>query len=397
MNSLADRLHRLDRLLSRCAGWWRPQPFKRTPPPWCRQQPQLCEQLLSLEKGQLDALGRDNEALMAWLQPWIPELAELSQLSVLPACTTISLQGLGPHFHSGIPGRKWRQITHFTAAVGPVRQPLLEWCGGKGHLGRFMAAQWGEPVLTVEHQSALCEAGEHYAQRAGVVQTFSCSDALSIQDDDLFTGRHAVALHACGELHRRLIEQALAAQLDAFDIAPCCYHLGAAEHYRPFSSGLSLQLSRDDLRLAVTETATAAGREVALRDREMAWKLGFDQLRRERCGVSEYRPIKPIDKHWLRDDFSGFCRRLAQREGMALPAQLDWSCYETEGWRRQGEVMRYSLVRAAFRRALELWLVLDMAAYIEAHGYAAELATFCGRELTPRNILISARRKAQSS
>jgi hypothetical protein len=110
------------------------------------------------------------------------------------------------------------------------------------------------------------------------------------------------------------------------------------------------------------------------------------------CGVADYLPLKPIPKGWLALDFSGFCQALAAREGQALPSGVDWQHYEAAGWQRQREVMRLSLVRAAFRRALELWLVLDMANAIERHGYRVRLGTFCERELTPRNILISARR-----
>jgi hypothetical protein len=172
--------------------------------------------------------------------------------------------------------------------------------------------------------------------------------------------------------------------------------LGAGDRYRPFSESLQLDLSRDDLRLVVTETVTAVGREVMRRDREMAWKLGYGELRREACGAAEYLPLKPIPKGWLTLDFAGFCRQLAAREGRALPPAIDWRHYEAAGWQRQREVMRLSLVGAAFRRALELWLVLDMANAIEGHGYAVHLGTFCARELTPRNILISARRRQET-
>jgi hypothetical protein len=36
--------------------------------------------------------------------------------------------------------------------------------------------------------------------------------------------------------------------------------------------------------------------------------------------------------------------------------------------------------------------VLDLACYLERRGYAVDLGVFCRRELTPRNLLISARR-----
>ena len=53
--------------------------------------------------------------------------------------------------------------------------------------------------------------------------------------------------------------------------------------------------------------------------------------------------------------------------------------------------MRFSIVRHAFRRAIEVWLVLDLACYLEERGYAVALGSFCERHLTPRNLLISAR------
>lgn len=387
------RLLQLDSLLSQCEWLWRPQPYKQARPEWCERLPQLCEELLALSGEELAELSGDGDALLTRLQAHIPELESLQALIHLPESERIAIDDRGPHFNSGIPGRKWQQIEQFAAALGPVDSPLLEWCGGKGHLGRLLSAQWQTPVVTVEHNETLCREGEHYAQRAKVKQRFVRVDALSAKAGREVIGHHAVALHACGELHRNLIREAVKAKLQAFDIAPCCYYLGAGEHYTPFSDSLQLILSRDDLRLAVTETVTAAGREVARRDQEMAWKLGYDALRRGECEVMDYLPIKPITKGWLNLNFADFCRELARREKRALPEAVNWQHYEAAGWQRQREVMRLSLVRAAFRRGLEMWLVLDMVNYISDQGYAVRFSTFCGRELTPRNILISARRE----
>ncbi len=390
--AINSRLLRLDRLLHECEWLWRPQPYKQSRPAWCERLPQLCEALLGLDDEQLRRLNESDEARVQFLLPHIPQLAELSSLIRLSPAAAVTLDELGPHFHTAIPGRKWQQITRFAAALGTVRRPLLEWCGGKGHLGRLLSAQWQQPVVTVEHNGELCQAGEELAHKAGTRQRFMRVDALSAEAGALLQQHHAVALHACGELHRSLLRQAVKGGVQGFDIAPCCYYIGAGEFYRPFSDALQLRLSRDDLRMAVTETVTAAGREVVKRDREMAWKLGYDQLRREVTGESGYRPQRPINKRWLALDFAAFCQQLAEREAVLLPAGCDWQHFEMLGWQRQREVMRLSLVRAAFRRALEMWLVLDMAHYVSAHGYRIRLATFCERELTPRNILLSARK-----
>lgn len=386
--SLAQRLGALNELLQQLAALWRPQPFKQRRPPWCVTYPALDGALLALSEVELAELRGDDRRLWRWLARYEPAFGSLEQLLALEELTAPSGEE-SRHLEWAVPGRKWSQISAFAGAIGPVRVPLLEWCGGKGHLGRLLGARWDVPVTTLEHNAALCSEGEGLARRARVAQRFERVDVLSPLVS-MQGGRHAIALHACGELHRRLLRKAVAERAPALDVAPCCYHLGVDERYRPFTKEATLHLSRDDLRLAVTETVTSKPREVRLRDREMAWKLGFLALLADHGG-GEYRPLRPIDKAWLDGEFSAFCRQLAEREGVELPAQSDWMEYEARGWQRQGEVMRLSLPRHAVRRAVELYLVLDAALYLQRHGYAVRLATFCAPELTPRNILISAR------
>ena len=388
--NLAQRFHQLDAFLSDHAWLWRPQPFKQARPAWCDRLPALCDRLLALSDEELARYTQDGAALNAMLVEHLPALVELDGLMRLPEREKTSLADLGPHFTSGIPGRKWQQVAAFAEALGEVHAPVLEWCGGKGHLGRLLAAQWHQPVFTLEHDPALCEHGRHLARRARVGQEFCLDDALAPSAADAVAGRHTVALHACGELHRTLVRQVVSQKSPALDIAPCCYHLLLENDYQPFTANTQLKPSRDDMRLAVTETVTAVSREVRIRDQEMAWKLGFDVLWREGCGRN-YRPMKPIDKSWLKLGFEGFCRALAAREGLQLPANVAWQAAEQAGWLRQRETMRLSLPRHAFRRLIEIWLVLDLVNYLDENNYIVKIGTFCASGLTPRNILISAR------
>ena len=62
------------------------------------------------------------------------------------------------------------------------------------------------------------------------------------------------------------------------------------------------------------------------------------------------------------------------------------------GLERLQWVTAFDLVRMAFRRPLELWLVLDRALKLEEADYKVELSEFCPPSLTPRNILIAAQK-----
>ena len=387
----SQKLQRLDHLLRAYQWLWQPQPFKQQRPPWCDRLPILHEQLLGLSDDTLSAAQGDQAALLALLTPHLPELSGLGVLTTVADAPLCALTPLNPRFHAAIPGRKWQQVQAFSAATGEIKRPILEWCGGKGHLGRLMAAQWQQPVTTLEWQASLCQAGVQLAKRSQVKQSFKVVDVLTPLPNSLIQRQHAVALHACGELHRSLIRQAVAHQLPALDIAPCCYYRIPGNIYTPFNEALVLRPDHNALRLAVTEAVTASPRELAWRDREMAWKLAYELILQQQLGLP-YQPIKPINKQWLRGDFKAFCQNLAQRDGYKLPENVDWQHYQTAGQQRQGETMRLSLPRFAFRRALEMWLVLDMACYLERSDYTVSVSRFCDRALTPRNLLLSARK-----
>jgi hypothetical protein len=105
-----------------------------------------------------------------------------------------------------------------------------------------------------------------------------------------------------------------------------------------------------------------------------------------------YQTFKPVPERWLRAPFAEFMQQMTLREALpALPASA-CAAYEAAGWQRHHQVMAYSIARHAFRRALEIWLALDLAVSLENAGYNVKLGRFCERTLTPRNLLLSARR-----
>lgn len=380
-----QRQQRLDALLPEFHALWHAQPFRDLRPDWCARWPALSAELLALDDVATAHLNDDAGAALALLARHLPAVAELAVLGELPWRPAADSSATGERWAWEIPGRKRSQIEAFATAAQAHGVPVLDWCGGKGHLGRLLALRWRLPVTTLEIDPVLCAEGEALARRLSLAQDFVVADALGAEPA---AGSHAVALHACGELHRRLIVQGAMAGVARFDVAPCCYHRGFADFYEPLSAGLQTRLTRDDTRLAVTETVTASPRLARQRDKEMAWKLGFAEWQRLNLGA--YRNFKPVPAVWFRGAFAEFLAAMSMRSGLPGPSAIQAEQCELAGWQRQREVMRLSIVRHAFRRLLEIWLALDLVAYLEGQGYAVELGAFCGRHLTPRNLLISA-------
>ncbi len=387
--TLAERQRALGGLLAACRDLWHPQPFREPRPAWCGRLPALAAQLLALDDATAEHLNSDGEAGLRLVAAAVPDLHALAALVQLPVAEGEPAGDPGRRWDWEIPGRKRQQVEAFAAASRQSGLPLLDWCGGKGHLGRLLALAWQVPATSLDVDAVLCEDGRALARRSGAEQAFLAADALAA-DHVLLPERHLVALHACGDLHRHAVVVGAARGVRALDVAPCCYYRGVADRYRPLASA-DLGLSRDDLRLAVTETVTASPRLRRQRDRAMAWKLGFDAWRREMQGDA-YRPFKPVKEAWLRAPFGEFCRAMAEREGLPAPTATVADDFEVAGWRRQREVLRLSILRHAFRRGLEVWLAGDLALHLEEAGYRVALQTFCPRHLTPRNLLLSARR-----
>ena len=124
----------------------------------------------------------------------------------------------------------------------------------------------------------------------------------------------------------------------------------------------------------------------------MAWRLAFDVLQRELRGVDEYLPTPSLSATWFNKPFAQWCHDLAALKDLPAVPEQNWTALEAQGWQRLAEVRNLELVRGLFRRPLELWLVLDQALFLQEQGFTVELGEFCAIELTPRNLLLLARR-----
>lgn len=389
MSALTDRFLELQSRLIESAPIWHVSLFHHPRPEWCDHHPELASRLLGLDDASAQHLIDDPAAASAWLAPMLDGVRHLQGLTELPALNQRTLPDARTQLDWSIPGRKRDQIKAFVASMPQAGTPLLEWCSGKGHLGRWVAHCDQQPVVSLELDTALCEQASQLAGRAQLDQQVICADALHEASKSNVRGRTVLALHACGELHRTLIKSAGQDGASGYRIAPCCYHKWADDHYQPLSHLASLTLDQRALRLAVTETVTARSHDRRRLIRDQAWKLGFVALRDELQGQAE-RSFKPVPTAWLQTDFKTFCRRLAARENLQLPAQIDWQHWEATGERRRHDMIRLEIARQAFRRALEIWLLLDMTLALEEAGFAVQTGQFCDRRLTPRNIMLMA-------
>ncbi|MBK5007362.1 methyltransferase [Pseudomonas sp. S32] len=390
---LSTRFMALDQFLVEHQQLWKPRPFTTLQLGWEAAHPELAAHLRQCSLADAEADSTTDR-----LPAPFPQLAEQAQqLATLGSLPQAELPPAAHRLDVAVPGRKWQQIEAFASHLAFSAPPhhWLDWCAGKGHLGRRLL-QPGQQLTCLEYDAELVAAGQALSTHHHLPAQHLHQDVMAPESArHLHSDTSVVALHACGDLHVRLLRLASEQGCRQLAVAPCCYNRIATPGYLALSTAArasSLHLSLDDLGLPLSETVTAGARVRRQRDTSMARRLGFDLLQRQQRGADEYLPTPSLPVAWLSKPFEQYCRDLAALKHVPIHGEPNWVALEAAGCQRLAEVRNLERIRNLFRRPLELWLVLDRALYLAEQGYDVRVGLFCDYPLTPRNLLILAER-----
>lgn len=401
---LLEKWSALSLLLESQRHLWEPRPFMEPFVSWEEDWPEVSKWAKGLSGEAIDAMEAnpfvlDNipKAFSAWAQ----HVAEHVAIGTLPFT---KLPHTGRRQLSWkVPQTKWKQVQAFCASLLSVwpqqGREIVDWCSGKGHLGRTLGAILNLPLLGLERQAPLCEVGVSMATRQQVEGRFIPTDVLADDAGPFLSEEQvAVGLHACGVLSHTLLRQAVEHNLLAVAVAPCCHHFvgNGVNEYQPLSqAGQKLAMSLDDrlLRLSIADEVKASPLERRKRRRELAFRLGFDELVREATGEDQYRSMGNLSLNVCELPFANFCIQMSESLELPLPPKWNPTRALQAGIQRSREARGRALVRSLFRRPMELWLVAERALFLAEHGWDTQVGVFCKPSLTPRNVMIIGRRK----
>lgn len=407
--ALRERLAELTALLETRRPLWEERPFSTLPTSWAADYPEVVAFLDRLDHAEIGRLEEARAlsaadvppAMLSWWQ-------EIQALVTVPATREAPLEVRDRRLKMYVPGRKWSQILSFAGVARAEVEPagverVVDWCAGKGHLGRLLSAATGLPATLIELDGRLAESALELAAKAGCDVRFHHADVTTpVAWEALGSDRGLVGLHACGGLTNAALEQAVRHDVPALVVAPCCYHKAHGEHrgLRPMSRAgrdSGLRLTHSALRLATADEVVAPGRLRRSRRRENAWRLGFDLLLREATGEDRYTPLGTLPKDILALPFAPFCVALAEHLALPVVVPADAEAAERAGWERARRARAWGLVRSLYRRAIELWLVTDRALFLAEAGREVSVEAFCPRDVTPRNLLLRSRSPARAA
>lgn len=401
---MRDQFRALTQFLREHEMVWRQKPFQQRSAPWHDRFPEIARWVAQLSEEELDQV--EAHPLRSW--PAAPRTYDalrqhclaVTALPETPGRQAIASATLG-RARWKVPGRKLAQITRFSEALlddfrGLGIAVFVEWCAGKGHLGRLLAMSGGCQGILLEQDPHLSRIGESLNRRAGAACDYRLGDVRETTCNLELPGAWALlSLHGCGYLTDELLRVGVERRTALIACAGCCYHVVDGGEARPPLSregtALDLPLDRAALRLAVSDEVVAPARERRHRRREMAWRLGADDLLREIHRDDRYHSLGNLDTAVKRLNFNEFCRYVARSEGVQIPGAWNPDRAEQQAWSQTLAVRRLALLRALFRRPIECWIAFDRLMYLQEQGREATASLFCGASETPRNILLLAR------
>jgi SAM-dependent methyltransferase len=349
--------------------------------------------LLSLDDDELAAIetrGHDAD----WPRRSPPELTalvdEAREVSALPAFPSLGEQP-GPARRGETP-RKRAQIDAFGRLVAPLAARatrVLDVGSGHGHLTRDLATKLSVPVVGLERDAALASRARELSP--GASPTFAVTDVL--REGLSPTGRDCViGLHACGELGDLMAAAVAGARGATLALVACCPQKRRQPTRRPLVTGTDLDVQLD-LPRSVLGLANLAAREegveatrtqnLAARQRRLALnRLLSDGGAPLRTGAE----IDGLNRRTAQRDLGVLVARAFGLRGRPVPSRS--AIEAAAAWARveHARVRRLSLPRAILARVLEVYLLLDRAAYLEARGLRVEIGTLFPMSVSPRNL-----------
>lgn len=405
MHPFVSRLSQLHAFLERHQSIWRPRAFCDREAPWLEAS--LRDWLASLSWEAIEAYQQTPPPLEEFhptLRALHKEASALTQFPRAnperwPAWESDPRATLAPAARRYTPGRKLLQLAAIADRTAHWMQPtpVIDWCGGKGHLGRAIGGAWKSPIRVVERDASVIADGQQLHQQFGVETQFFQRDVMREDCGDVFEGAGVVyALHACGELSATLAERLPQTDVQRALLMPCCPHFtGEHSYWRPISAHGAqhpLQLTTPDLKLAIADEVVARPAIRAARRQEQLWRLCADVLLRQALGVEDYVTVGMLPPRAFRGELRDFIEAVFSARGLVAPSSAAIDTAERDAEEELRLVQAFGLTRAVFRRPLEVFILLDRALFFHEHGWVVTIEELFPRTASPRNLAIIAER-----
>jgi hypothetical protein len=376
-----------------------PTPLDDFPKEWVEELARFKqkEDVIRLEKKEVFSFFQ-SPSLIAFYQ----RIEELATISKIPDLTPFpDDKSLFLHM---IP-KKQHEIKRLAPFVNDFYQThyiakIVDIGGGIGHLAQSLANHYDLTTTSLDMDPVMQETGRQRQVNNKVDYIQVKVDAENSQFQTLLSSDcMTLGLHTCGPLANHQIKASCANKIKGLISFGCCYeklqHDPNSQNISNYAKNLKNPITFNYFALTL---ATRAHRKMHEKDYELKLKVKFFRyaihiLLNDEYGMKELISLGNSSPKLYDESFGNYVIEQFRRINLPLHHTKDeLDAYFTNPERQEliWKMLTAGLIRNAFGRLMELYILLDRALYLEEHGYKVELQEFFDEPVSPRNLGIVA-------
>lgn len=207
-----------------------------------------------------------------------------------------------------------------------------------------------------------------------------------------------VGLHTCGRLALDIIKVSALKKVPALVNFGCCYHTldqtAELQNLSHFSqSNDPIWMSKYALTLSCRAHRKMSENDYDLKMKVKFYRYAIHILLHDHYGIKEIVNLGNSNPKLYNESFGDYVLEQFKRIDLSPKHtihELNTFFGDPELKLLIEQMLAAGLIRNAFGRVLELYLLLDRAIYLEEQGYQVQVEEFFDEELSPRNIGITA-------
>lgn len=281
---------------------------------------------------------------------------------------------------------------------------ILDIGGGIGVLAQILVNEYQMKVISLDMNADFQKTGftrhEKFAKDPSHKVSYK-NIKVEANDDFLKLLGHNVmpiGLHTCGKLALDIIRTSSSQKVPALVNFGCCYQTLAQaselQHLSSFAKNSHpLWLNKFALTLAGRAHRKMEEEDFDFKLKVKHYRYAIHVLFFEHYGLHEFTSLGNSNLELYNKDFATYALEQMKRINLSpkhSEKELNGFFKDSKLQKLIRDMLTAGIIRDAFGRALEIYLLLDRVIFLEEQSYEVRLEEFFDEELSPRNIGITA-------
>lgn len=346
--------------------------------------------------------------------PFKTWLLTLKELSIVPKYEARKIEDLPDWAFNKVKSKKRHEILLIADFLKSLNEKihfahLVDIGGGVGHLSRVMAHYHNIECISLDINSEFQEIGKKRIEKypapkphknvTFINHDFTNKLAPQITKEIFTKNSFSLGLHTCGPLALRHMEVASENGTKGLINFGCCYYKMTPEtdlNLSSYAKKSGLALSVYSLSLASRGHSSMDYESFLLKRRVKDYRYAIHLLMVNKLGQKTLQSVGEANEKEYWGSFSDYALKRID----SLKIKHNLSASDVDDFYNDPELQNYldylymcNIIRWQYGRALELYLLLDRAMWLEEKGLNTELLEFFDPQLSPRNIALIATRR----